>query len=102
LQRDPVTDPPPDRPATQILALIDKLDELIHDAKRVPLTDDVRVNREKAYELLDQLRASLPEELKRARWIVREREEMFAEARRQAAQIVEDARREAPGGSTQL
>jgi hypothetical protein len=32
-----------------VLVLIDKLDELVHGAKRVPLTDQVRVNREKLY-----------------------------------------------------
>jgi hypothetical protein len=48
-----------------VLVLIDKLDDLIHNARPVPLTDQVRVDREEIYDLLDQMRATIPEEIKR-------------------------------------
>jgi len=54
-----------------VLVLIDKLDQLIHNAKAVPLTETVRVDREEVYDILDQMRASIPEEIKQARWIVK-------------------------------
>ena len=54
-----------------VLVLIDKLDDLIHNARPVPLTDQVRVDREEIYDLLDQMRATIPEEIKQARWIVK-------------------------------
>ena len=41
-----------------VLELIDKLDDLIHNAKAVPLTDQVRIDREAIYELLDEMRAT--------------------------------------------
>jgi F0F1-type ATP synthase membrane subunit b/b' len=75
-----------------VLVLIDKLDDLVHNAKKVPLTDEVRVDREQIYDILDQMRATIPEEIKQARWIVKERQEMLAEAKREAEEIVEDAR----------
>ena len=56
------------------LRLVDQLDDLIHNAKPIPLTDQVRIDRERAYDLLDQLRATLPEEIAAARAIVAERE----------------------------
>src|SRR5882762_6058247 len=71
-----------------VLVLIDKLDDLVHNAKPVPLTDQVRVDREEIYDLLDQMRATIPEEIKQARWIVKERQEMLAEAKR----VVKEAR----------
>ena len=46
-----------------VLVLIDKLDDLIHNARPVPLTDQVRVDREEIYDLLDQMRATIPEEI---------------------------------------
>jgi cell division septum initiation protein DivIVA len=61
-----------------VLVLIDKLDDLVHNAKQVPLTD--------------QVRATIPEEIKQARWIVKERQEMLAEAKREAERIVKEAR----------
>src|ERR671918_3219004 len=42
--------------------------------------------------LLDQMRATIPEEIKQARWIVKERQEMLAEAKREAERIVKEAR----------
>jgi cell division septum initiation protein DivIVA len=75
-----------------VLELIDKLDDLIHNARAVPLTDQVRIDREAIYELLDQMRSTIPEEVKQARWIVKERQEMLAEAKREAERIVKEAR----------
>jgi hypothetical protein len=56
-----------------VLILLDKLDDLIYNAKQVPLTEQVRVDRDEVYSLLDQIRVTLPEEIKQARWIVEER-----------------------------
>src|SRR5580698_4611788 len=75
-----------------VLVLIDKRDDLVHNAKQVPLTDQVRVDKEEIYDLLDQMRATIPEEIKQARWIVKERQEMLAEAKREAERIVKEAR----------
>jgi cell division septum initiation protein DivIVA len=73
-----------------VLVLIDKLDDLIHNAKPFPLSDNVRVDKEEIYDLLDQMRATIPEEIKQARWIVKERQEMLAEAKREAERIVKE------------
>src|ERR1700739_2147560 len=75
-----------------VLVLIDKLDDLVHNAKPVPLTDQVRGDKEEIYDILDQMRATIPEEIKQARWIVKERQEMLAEAKREAERIVKEAR----------
>ena len=75
-----------------VLVLIDKLDDSVHNAKSVPLTDQVRVDKEEIYDILDQMRATIPEEIKQARWIVKERQEMLAEAKKEAERIIKDAR----------
>ena len=75
-----------------VLVLIDKLDDLIHNARPVPLTDQVRVDREEIYDLLDQMRATIPEEIKQARWIVKERQEMLEEAKRESERVIREAR----------
>ena len=40
--------------------------DLVHNAKAVPLTDQVRIDREEIYDILDQMRATIPEEIKQA------------------------------------
>jgi cell division septum initiation protein DivIVA len=58
----------------------------------LPGSDQVRLDREEVYDILDQMRATIPEEIKQARWIVKERQEMLAEAKREAERIVKEAR----------
>jgi len=85
-----------------VLVLIDKLDDLVHNAKPVPLTDQVRVDKEEIYDILDQMRATIPEEIKQAERILKEardrqerliaEEEITKQAERAAEDIIEDAR----------
>ena len=80
--------------AVDVLVLIDKLDELVDNAKGVPMTTQVRIDRDEIYEIIDQMRSTIPEEIKQARWIVKERQEMLAEAKREAERIIKEARDE--------
>ncbi len=75
-----------------VLVLIEKLDDVIHEARSSPFSGDVKVNKEEMYDLLDQMRATIPEEIKQARWIVKERQEMLAEAKREAERIIAEAK----------
>jgi cell division septum initiation protein DivIVA len=74
------------------LELIDGLDGLVRSAKHVPFSDDVRVNNQKTRAVLDQMRTTLPGEIREARWIVQERQDMLSEVKREADRIAEEAR----------
>jgi cell division septum initiation protein DivIVA len=74
-----------------VLMLIDRLDDLVHNARQVRLRDQVRIAREEVYDILDQMRATIPDDAMQARWIVNERQEMLAAAKREAQRIVEGA-----------
>jgi vacuolar-type H+-ATPase subunit H len=78
-----------------VLVLIDKLDDIIHNARSVPLTDSVMIDREEIYDILDQMRSTIPEEIKQARWIVKERQEMLAEAKQEAERLLAEAQERA-------
>lgn len=75
-----------------IMALIDRIEELVDNGRAVPLTGSKMVDPEKVYEIIDEIRAQFPDELKQARWIVKERQEMLEEAEKEANRILEDAR----------
>ena len=75
-----------------ILALIGRIEELIDDGRNVPLSSSKMVDPEKIYELIDEIRAQFPDELKQARWIVKERQEMLEEAEKEANRILEEAK----------
>ena len=76
--------------------LITALYDMIQDAKSVPLSSDKCIlERDKALDMLDDLSAQLPGELKQARTIVASREELVSQARREAENIIRNAHAEA-------
>ena len=76
--------------------LITSLYDMIQDARAVPLAaDKCFVERDKALDLLDEIIAQLPAELKQSRTIVESRNELIGQARREAENIIHRAREEA-------
>ena len=51
----------------ETLVLIDKLDDILHKARPVPLTDQVRVDKHEIYDILDRMRAAFPEDVRQGR-----------------------------------
>ncbi|MGH2684319.1 MAG: ATPase, partial [Actinomycetota bacterium] len=60
-----------------ITGRLQQLEELVAEAKSMPLSTSVLVNREEVLELIQEMRASLPEEIKQARWVVKDREQLL-------------------------
>jgi cell division septum initiation protein DivIVA len=73
---------------------LSELEELVRDAKSMPLSSSALLNRDEVLVLIEELKDSLPEEIKQARWVVKDREELLAKARRDAEAMVETARAE--------
>ena len=76
--------------------IINSLYDLIQDAKNVPLSaDKCMLERDKALDMLDEIIARLPGELKQAKTIVDSRSEVITNARREAENIRKQAQQEA-------
>jgi hypothetical protein len=77
-----------------VLLLIDRLDDMVRGGTPVRRGAHVRIERKEAFELLDEMRAQIPEEIGQARFIRNEREAMLQEAKIEAERIVSEAREE--------
>jgi len=77
-----------------VLTLIDRLDDTVDNAKAGLIGSQVKVDKEETYAILDRMRTTIPEEIKQARWIAKERQEMLAEAKRESERMLEAAREE--------
>jgi vacuolar-type H+-ATPase subunit H len=64
---------------------------LVHNARHVPLSNNVMVNEDEAMELIDQIRFNLPDEIKQANWTVSEQQRIITEAHAEAARIMSRA-----------
>lgn len=73
---------------------IGELERLLSTSRPVPLSSSIMVNRADVEAVLERLREGLPEELRQARWIIKERDDVVEQARTDAQQILDDAREE--------
>jgi len=79
-----------EHPDTESVLL--RVREMIEAGRSMPMSASVLVNKDEMLDLLEDALAGLPEELRRARWLLKEREEFLAQARREADDIVEAGR----------
>ena len=78
-----------------ILHLIDRLEELVAEARRMPMGQGVLIDRRRILELVDLMRSSVPWEVQEAQHIVVERDAVVEEARREGEGIIHRAELEA-------
>ena len=78
-----------------ILQLIDRLEELLDSGWRVPLGNKVAIDEEAFLNIIDQMRITIPPEIKRAREVQRERDKYIAQANDEARRIIGQAREDA-------
>jgi vacuolar-type H+-ATPase subunit H len=71
-----------------ILHLVDRLEELVAEARRMPIGQGVVIDRRRILELVDQMRSSVPWEVREARDVVTDRDAILEEARREADGIL--------------
>lgn len=86
---------PHDRHIVEISQLLDLLEEQVRTGMRVPLTNKVAVDEEEFLATVDQLRASIPAELRQARRVIQDRQEIILTAQREAERIINTARERA-------
>lgn len=77
-----------------VMALLEYLDEELSKSATVPLTGKRLVDVEKCLDIVSELRVTLPDDVKDAEVIVRDREQIIADAQQQADQIIADARQQ--------
>ena len=77
-------------------SIISALYDMIQDARALPLgADKCILERDKVLDMLDEIIAQLPAELKQSRTIVESRNELIGQARREAENIVRQAQAKA-------
>lgn len=77
-----------------ILSLIEELEQIMDDGGSVPFSKKITINPDEVYEVINDLRESIPQEIKDAQWVNQERERILQEANSQASAIKDKAREE--------
>ena len=75
-----------------ILQMIDRLEELLNESRPLPFTHNVIVDEDRMLDLIDQMRVSIPEEVKKAQQLMAQRDRLIAQAQEEANRTVNLAR----------
>jgi cell division septum initiation protein DivIVA len=75
--------------------LIDRLETIVTGAKRVPISNKLMLDEQELADLIDQMRTVIPEEVRTARKIMRERDSILSEAQQQADDVLKNAHQQA-------
>ena len=75
--------------------LVDRLEDLIDEGRHIWLTKLTMVDEERALEIIDQMRISIPEEVDKANRVINQRERIMAQANEEAARVIDIAKEKA-------
>jgi cell division septum initiation protein DivIVA len=75
----------------EIMAMLDRFEDVIAGATKVPLTGKVLMDPDELLSIIDEMRELLPQEIRDANRVARDREAILSEAREQAESAVREA-----------
>lgn len=75
--------------------LVDRLEQVLAESRRIPMLNVLLVNEDQIFNIVDQMRVTIPEEVKRANRVEAEKERILAQAQEEAERIRELAKQEA-------
>lgn len=78
----------------EILSLVEELEEMISDASAIPFSNRVVIDRDEISEIIRKINVAIPEEIRRAKWIKEEKDQILIEAKKEAEEILRNAQEE--------
>jgi len=75
-----------------ILHLIDRLEELFNESRPIPFTHNVIVDEDRTLDLIDQMRVTVPDEVKKARQVLSQHDRILAQAQEESTRTLALAR----------
>ena len=78
-----------------ILYLVDQLEALVNSSRRVPLSSRVMLEEEDILAIVEKLREAVPQEIKQARKVLQDRDQILKSSQQEAEKIVTMARERA-------
>jgi len=78
-----------------ILHLVDRLEDMINNSRAIPLTRNVVIDEDRFIEIIDQMRISIPDEIKKAQQLLAQRDRVLAQAQEEANRTIQLAKQKA-------
>lgn len=70
------------------MKVIEELEREVQEAKKMPLTNKILIEEDLLYKYVDAMRAHIPEDIRQAQWISKEKDRILKDAKDEAKKIV--------------
>lgn len=77
----------------ELYRILDEFEAEIDETAKIPMTNKVIISEEVLFKYIDKLRADLPEDIRQAQWIKKERQRIIGDAEEEAKKIIQDAQK---------
>ena len=78
----------------EIEDMLASIDEILEQAKSVPIRDKVMVERNEIMEITKEIRLRLPTEIEQSKWVLEEKNRILADAQKEAEEKIAQAEEE--------
>jgi len=78
-----------------LLDYLDQIEDILDASKSVPFSNKISVEKERVYDVMNEIRLNLPTEIRHAQRIIEDHDKIIADARAKAAGILKEAEDEA-------
>ena len=75
----------------ELSKILNDFEELIEQNPKIPMTSKIIIGDDVILDFIDRVRANLPEEVKQANWIAKERERILEEAKQEGEKVLQEA-----------
>ena len=92
MESDDVFEPVTPYQIPEVERLIQTLIDLVESARPVPLSASSMINKEEVLDILKDVSLRLPDEIRAARWLLKQREDFLARTQREGDELMDLAR----------
>ena len=82
-----------------VLKLLEELEQVVDEGRSSPFSNKVQVDKDEIFEIIDEIKMKLPNEIKQSKWVIEERNKILVDAQKeayeQAAEIMDAAKKSA-------
>ena len=79
------------RQETNVIEILEYLQERLEDSPKVPMSGKVMVDKREFMDILDDIINNLPDQFKKSTWVMKERDRIIAEDKKEAQSLKEEA-----------
>ena len=74
-----------------VLKLLEELEQVVDGGRSSPFSNKVQVDKDEIFEIIDEIKMKLPNEIKQSKWVIEERNKILVDAQKEADEMLKEA-----------